>query len=76
MVMLFSKLTSKGQITIPRKVREQLGISAGDKIQFKEKNGVFTINKSVKESPFDKWVGYLKKEDESTDSIIEKIRGR
>ena len=74
--MLVSKLTSKGQITIPRKVREQLGISTGDKIQFKEKNGVFTIKKSVKESPFDKWVGYLKDKGKSTDSIIEEIRGR
>ena len=74
--MLFSKLTSKGQITIPRKVRERLGISTGDKIQFKEKNGIFTINKSVKESPFDKWVGYLKNRDKSTDSIIEEIRGK
>ncbi len=74
--MLVSKLTSKGQITIPRKVREQLGISTGDKIQFKEKNGVFTIKKSVKTSPFDKWVGYLKNKDKNTDSIIEEIRGR
>ncbi len=74
--MLVSKLTSKGQITIPRKVREQLGISTGDKIQFKEKNGVFTIKKSVKESPFDKWVGYLKDKGKNTDSIIEEIRGK
>ncbi len=74
--MLVSKLTSKGQITIPRKVRERLGISTGDKIQFKEKNGIFTIKKSVKESPFDKWVGYLKKENKNTDGIIEELRGR
>lgn len=74
--MLVSKLTSKGQITIPRKVREQLGVSTGDKIQFKEKNGVFTIKKSVKESPFDKWVGYLKNKGKNTDRIIEEIRGR
>ncbi|MBZ0110634.1 MAG: AbrB/MazE/SpoVT family DNA-binding domain-containing protein [Candidatus Scalindua rubra] len=74
--MLVSKLTSKGQITIPRKVRERLGISTGDKIQFKEKNGIFIIKKSVKESPFDKWVGYLKDKNKNTDTIIEEIRGR
>lgn len=74
--MLVSKLTSKGQITIPRKVREKLGISTGDKIQFKEKKGIFTIKKSVKESPFDKWVGYLKGKGDNTDGIIEEIRGR
>ncbi|GAX59575.1 regulators of stationary/sporulation gene expression [Candidatus Scalindua japonica] len=74
--MLVSKLTSKGQITIPRKVRERLGISTGDKIQFKEKNGIFIIKKSVKESPFDKWIGYLKDKNKNTDTIIEEIRGR
>ncbi len=29
-----AKLTSKGQITIPREVREQLGLKVGDKLLF------------------------------------------
>ncbi|MFO7818113.1 MAG: AbrB/MazE/SpoVT family DNA-binding domain-containing protein [Thermodesulfobacteriota bacterium] len=27
-------LTSKGQVTLPKKIREKLGLSAGDQIEF------------------------------------------
>ncbi len=27
-------LTSKGQVTVPREIREQLGLTAGDKLTF------------------------------------------
>jgi len=75
--MLTVKVTSKGQITIPKWIREKLGISEGDRIHFEEKGGLFYINKSVKKSPFDRWAGYLKKtENISTDNIIEDLRGR
>ena len=32
--MLAAKLTSKGQITIPKAVRDSLGINTGDKLEF------------------------------------------
>ncbi len=32
--MPLSKLTAKGQITIPKAIRERLGLSAGDKLEF------------------------------------------
>ena len=32
--MIGSKLTSKGQVTIPKKIREFLNIGASDKIEF------------------------------------------
>lgn len=34
--MAAATLTSKGQITIPRKVRTALGIDAGDRVEFVE----------------------------------------
>jgi antitoxin PrlF len=34
--MASAKLTSKGQITIPVKIRETLGLRAGDRVQFVE----------------------------------------
>ncbi|GBD96485.1 MAG TPA: AbrB/MazE/SpoVT family DNA-binding domain-containing protein [Nitrospirae bacterium] len=75
--MLTTKVTSKGQITIPKKVRDKLGISKGEEIQFQEKNGVFYIKKSIKKSPFDRWVGYLtKQKGKGTDRIIEELRGK
>jgi antitoxin PrlF len=42
--MSAATVTSKGQITIPKAVREALGVEAGDKIEFvEERKGVYTI---------------------------------
>ena len=50
--MLTAKVTSKGQITIPRQVRDKLGVRPGEGIGFEEKDGIFSIKKVVKKSPF------------------------
>lgn len=43
-----AKVMSKGQVTIPKDVREILGISSGDRITFVVENGnVRLINSSV-----------------------------
>lgn len=43
-----AKVVSKGQVTIPKDVREILGISSGDRITFVVENGnVRLINSSV-----------------------------
>ena len=51
--MAAATLTSKGQITIPVKVRNALGLDAGDRIEFVEiEKGQFAIvpaNRSVRE---------------------------
>ncbi len=37
-------VTSKGQITIPKSVREGLGVDAGDRVEFVESSkGVYTV---------------------------------
>jgi antitoxin PrlF len=37
-------LTSKGQITIPKEVREALGVSAGDRVEFvAQEKGVYRV---------------------------------
>ena len=38
-----AKLTSKGQITIPKKIRDELGVAEGDKLRFEHHKGVMTI---------------------------------
>ena len=57
--MIAAKITSKGQVTIPKKVREKLGVQPGETIGFEEKNGVLIVRKVIVKSPFDKWVGKL-----------------
>jgi antitoxin PrlF len=34
-----AKITSKGQITLPREVRERLGVHDGDRVRFEIENG-------------------------------------
>lgn len=42
--MATGTLTSKGQITIPKEIRDQLGVTAGDRIEFVlEPDGTVTM---------------------------------
>jgi AbrB family looped-hinge helix DNA binding protein len=74
--MSTAKMTSKGQITIPKGVREKLGIGPGDEIEFVEEGGEFLIRRRLRQSPFDKYLGYLKgKEGQDPDEIVRELRG-
>ena len=44
--MELAKVTSKGQITIPRDVREKMKLKTGDKILFFEENGKYYLQNS------------------------------
>lgn len=75
--MVEARLTSKGQLTVPKLIRERLGIRPGDEVEFVEGSDGYLMKKRVKRSPFDKYVGYLKaKAGEDPDQIIEALRGR
>jgi antitoxin PrlF len=52
-----AKITSKGQITIPREVRRRLGVRAGDRLQFEEDGNGVRVTAIRKESPFAKFMG-------------------
>lgn len=71
-----SKLTSKGQITIPKEVREDLGLRPGDEVEFEPEDGVYRLRKRVVSSSFDRWIGFLSHlEGRRTDELIEEMRG-
>ena len=74
--MITARVTSKGQVTIPKKVREKLGVHPGEDVGFEEKNGLIYIRKTVKKSPFDKWVGRLRQlEGQRSDDLVKELRG-
>ncbi len=75
-IMITAKVTSKGQVTIPKKIRERLGVNPGEGIQFEERNGVMLITKAVTASPFDEWIGKLKHlKGKRSDDLVKEARG-
>jgi len=52
-----AKVTSKGQITIPREVRRRLGVRAGDRVVFEERKDGMRISAVREASPFEKYRG-------------------
>lgn len=52
-----AKLTSKGQITVPRDIRRRLGVRAGDKLEFEEKGEVVQVKAVRDGSVFEKYRG-------------------
>jgi len=56
-----SKISSKGQITLPREVRDSLGVGVGDRVEFVF-DGERTVVKPVRDevNPFLKFVGIAK----------------
>jgi len=44
------KVNSKGQITIPKEMREELGIESGDRVFVQNISGTIVINKPSKEA--------------------------
>lgn len=52
-----AKLTSKGQITVPRDIRRRLGVRAGDKLEFEDKGEVVQVKAVRNKSVFAKYAG-------------------
>ena len=52
-------VTSKGQITVPLVIRRELGIEAGDRIEFVVEGGITTLRRVSGPNPFEKWAGRL-----------------
>jgi len=72
-----SKITTKGQVTIPKDVRERLGLRPGDEIEFVEDGAGFRVMKRVLASPFKKYRGYLRGlAGRDPDDLVEQMRGR
>jgi len=69
-----TSVTEKGQVTIPKDIRNRAGINPGDDLEFKLVDGELKIEKNVEENPFSEWKGSLDT-DKSTEEIMEELRG-
>jgi antitoxin PrlF len=78
-----SKVTKKGQITIPKEVRKKLGVKVGDKLIFESTTQGILLRKK-ESSNIDKilaetagiWRDHPLFKDKDTKEIIEFLRGR
>jgi len=53
-----ARMTSKGQVTIPLKIRKKYGMRTGDALTFVERNGTLQMEAVKPEvSVFEKWRG-------------------
>lgn len=68
------RITQKGQVTIPKDIRDKLGIKSGSSVRFKIVEGKCIVEKEVEENKTEKWVGYLESQ-KRTDEFIEELRG-
>ena len=69
-----SVVSEKGQVTIPKPLRERLGIKAGQVLDFREEEGSLVARKAKEEDPVKSVYGILKTK-RRTDQIIEALRG-
>ena len=68
------KVTSKGQVTIPKELRKKMGIEPGDYLEIKEEAASYLISKKVNKEKIKKYVGILNK-DKKSDDIVKELRG-
>lgn len=52
-----TRVTSKGQVTIPKEICDELGLRPGDEVTFEETEDGYVIQKDVDENRFEKWRG-------------------
>jgi len=67
-------VSEKGQITIPKRLRERLGLRPGTILDFEEADGRLVGRKLIRPDHLDDLVGILPV-DEGTDAFIREIRG-
>jgi AbrB family looped-hinge helix DNA binding protein len=67
-------VSEKGQVTIPKELRDRLGIHSGQTLDFKAENGKLIAVKEMPVDAFEELFGILKS-NKSTDELIRDMRG-
>ncbi len=68
--------TKKGQVTVPKDVRDALGLRPGVRVAFELREGEAVLRKQVDPQDIDRWRGHLKPHvREGTDGLLARLRG-
>jgi len=71
-----TKITSKGQVTVPKRVRDRMGLRPGDAVDFVEKGGQVHLVKAPKQGAFSAHRGFLKDlAGADPDHLVKRLRG-
>ena len=69
-----SRVTERGQVTIPKRLRERLGIRPGQVLEFEAQDGRLVATKADERDAIDAVYGILGT-GRSTDAYIDEVRG-
>lgn len=67
-------VSEKGQVTIPKRLRDRLDIRPGEVLDFDEEQGRLVARKLAERDPVDALYGIL--ESAETDKIVRNLRGQ
>lgn len=67
-------VSEKGQVTIPKQLRDRLGIEPGQELDFTEENGLLVARKVRTQNTIDSVYGILALP-EGTDVLLDELRG-
>ena len=69
------KVTVKGQVTVPKAIRQRFGLMPGVEVQFLPKGNHVILEKVINQHPLDKVYGILGNS-QQTDRFLEELRGK
>lgn len=67
-------VAERGQVTIPKRLRERLGISPRTVVDFEEEGGRLIVTKVVSADPVSRVLGCVRL-DRGTDAVLRELRG-
>jgi len=73
-VSMKAVVAERGQVTIPKRLRERLGIRPGTVLEFREEADRLVAEKAETAGALDRWYGSLGQK-RRTDDIIRALRG-
>ncbi len=67
-------VAERGQVTIPKRLRDRLGIGPGSVVDFEEDRGRLVLVKVVSNDPVSRVLGCIQL-DQDTDTLVRELRG-